>query len=179
MSRKFDYTTKARTFALRFPKLNHIAIQATFWTYAFILFSVIIHFNTISLRESYSIEIPTSFGSSVIMSLILGIFYGVILGYVDIIFERSKIKNWSLGLIFILRILVYCFVLIAAIEFTRNLLWELLIVPHFFKNLAPLINHQSWKYLFYSLTIYTFVMSAAITFINLMNNRPQSPGNQK
>lgn len=171
MPKKFDYTANARAFALRFPKLNHIAIQVTFWTYAFLLFATIIHFNTKSLSESYSINIPLSFGSSIILSLIMGTFYGVILGYVDIFIERSKIKNWSLGLIFLLRILVYSFVLVAAIEFTRNILWELLIIPHFFKDLAPLINHQSWKYFFYSLAIYTIVMSAAITFINLMNKK--------
>ena len=75
MTKKFDYTTKARAFALRFPKVNHIAIQVTFWTYAFLLFASIIHFNTKSISESYSIQIPLSFGSSIILSLVMGTLY--------------------------------------------------------------------------------------------------------
>ena len=171
IEKKFDYTTKARAFALRFPKLNHITIQVTFWIFAFLLLSTIIHLNSLSLIKSYSLQIPLSFGSSVILSAIIGLIYGVILGYVDILIERGFLKRKTLGFIILIRSLIYLLVIIGVTSFIKYVLWEQVIIPHYFKDLVPIVNSLTWKYTFYLIMIYTIVMSAAISFINQMNKK--------
>ncbi len=171
MPKRFDYTTKARAFALRFPTLNHVSIQVSFWIIAFILLSTIIHLTSLSLVNTYSLPIPVSFGVAVLMSLITGFIYGTILGFIDIIIERGFIQRWSLGLIILLRSVIYFIVLIGMISFVRYVLWELVIYPYFFKDSISTMNNLIWKYYFFILLIYTIVMAAVISFINQMNKK--------
>ena len=93
MPKKFDYTSRARRIALRFPVFNYIAIQVNFWILAFLLLSIIIHFTSLSLADSYSLPLPASFLPSLLMSIIIGIIYGSFLGLVDIIFEKGYFKH--------------------------------------------------------------------------------------
>jgi len=65
MPNKFDYTTRARAIALRFPKLNHISIQVNFWTVAFFLLNAIIYLTSLSFLTSYSLPITLSFTPSI------------------------------------------------------------------------------------------------------------------
>jgi adenylate cyclase len=171
MSKTFDYTTWARNFVFKFPKFTYVSIQVNFWIFAFLFLALIIHLNSLSLIKSYSLQIPLSFGSSIVISVIGGIIYGVILGYVDILIERGFLKRKALGFIILIRSLIYLAVIIAVISFTRYVLWEKVIIPHYFKDLVPIANDLTWKYLFYLLVVYTLVMSVAISFINQMNKK--------
>jgi adenylate cyclase len=171
MPKRFDYTTRARAIALRFPTFNHIAIQVNFWIIAFLLLSAIIHLASLSLVASYSLQIPLSFAPAVLMSFIIGIIYGTILGFIDIIIERGYFQRWSLGLIILLRSIIYFFVLIGMISFIRYILWELVITPHFYEGEMPITNNLIWEYYFYILLVYTMFMAAVISFINQMNKK--------
>ena len=171
MSNKFNYTNFARSITFRFPTLTHISIQVNFWIFSFLLLSAIIHLNTLTTIESYSLQIPTSFGSSVLMSFIAGIIYGVALGFIDIWIEKGFLRHKALGLIILFRILIYLLIIIGMTAFTRYVLWEKLILPHFFKENIPSSNNITMRYFFYLLLIYTFAMSIVINFINQMNKK--------
>ena len=88
MSKKLDYTSWARKFAFKFPIFTYVSIQVNFWIFAFLFLSIIIHLNSLLLIRSYSLQIPLSFGSSVIIAVTGGLIYGVVLGFVDILMER-------------------------------------------------------------------------------------------
>lgn len=171
MPKKFDYTTQARKIALRFPIFNHISIQVNFWIIAFLLLSFIVHLTTLSLSNSYSLNIPISFLPSVIMSIIIGFVYGTSLGFVDIILKKGFFQRWPLGLIILLRGIIYYVVLIAMMVFIRYVVWQLLIIPHFFGGSSPLNTNLTWKYFFYIILIYTAVATSIISFINQMNKK--------
>jgi adenylate cyclase len=171
MPKKFDYTTRARKIALRFPVLNHISIQINFWILAFLLLSFIIHFTTLSLSNSYALKLPASFLPSVIMSIIIGIIYGTSIGFVDIILDKGYFQRWPLGLIILLRGVIYYIILIAMMTFIRYIVWQLFILPYFFDGSSPFATNLTWKYFFYIILIYSAVSTAIISFINQMNKK--------
>ena len=76
-----------------------------------------------------------------------------------------------MGLVIIIRALVYFAVIDLVMLFIRNVVWDLLIVPRFFDGISPLENSLSWKYYFYLLLIFTPVMALLMSFINLMNEK--------
>ena len=123
MPKNFDYTTQVRRFALRHPVLNHIAIQVNFWSIAFLLLSFIIHFTILSIKDSYSLQIPVSFLSSVLISIFLGLVYGTTLGLVDIFIEKGFFQRWPLGAIILLRGGIYYVILIVVLSIVRYVIW--------------------------------------------------------
>jgi len=171
MHKNFDYTTQARKIALRYPVLNHISIQVNFWILAFLLLSIIVHFTSLSLANSYSLKLQTSFLPSLFMSIIIGLIYGVSLGFVDIILKKGYFKRWPLGLIILLRGIIYYIVLIAMLSFIRYVVWKLFILPFFFAGSSPFGTNLTWKYFYYIVLIYTAVSTGIIGFINQMNKK--------
>jgi adenylate cyclase len=171
MPKKFDYTTQVRRFALRHPVLNHIAIQVNFWTISFILLGFIIHFTILSIKDSYLLQIPVSFLSSVLISIFLGLVYGTILGLIDIILEKGVFQRWPLGAIILLRSSIYYVILIVMISFVRFILWEQIVIPYFYEGNSPITTSLTWRYYFYITLVYTAVAAGIISFINLMNNK--------
>ncbi|MGD8306652.1 MAG: adenylate/guanylate cyclase domain-containing protein [Ignavibacteria bacterium] len=171
MSKKFDYTALARKMVFRFPVLSHIAVQVNFWICAFLLLGLIIHLNSLMIIKSNSLQIPVSFGSTIILALLIGLIYGVIFGSVDILIDRGFLRRNILGFIIIIKSLIYTLVVIGVTIFIRYVLWEKVIVPHYFKNIGPMVNEQTWEYVFYVILIYTLAMSITISFINQMNKK--------
>jgi len=171
MPKKFDYTTRVRRFALRHPVLNHIAIQVNFWTISFILLGFIIHFTILSIKDSYSLQIPVSFLSSVLISIFLGLVYGTILGLIDIILEKGVFQRWPLGAIILLRSTVYIVILIIMLSFVRFIIWEQIVIPFFYDGISPITTNLTWRYYFYITLVHTAVAAGIISFINQMNNK--------
>ena len=171
MRNKFEYTSKARGFALRYPRFNYVAIQVNFWIFAFLLLATIIYLNSISLSKSYSLEIPLSLSLSFITSIILGLIFGITLGSIDVLIEKSFLKQKSLGFIILIRSLIYLLVLICSLSLVKIMLWKPFVINHFFKDMDPTIAHRTWIYVFYIFLLYSLAMSLVITFINLMNKK--------
>jgi hypothetical protein len=160
MPKNFDYNTQARKMALRFPVLSHIVIKVNFWILAFLLLSIIIDFTALSLAVSHSFQLKVSFLPSVLTSIIIGVIYGISLGLVDISLEKGYFQLWPMGLIILLRGIIYYIVLIAMMSFIRYVVWELIIIPHFFVDTSLLTTNLTWKYFFYIVLIYTAVTAA-------------------
>jgi adenylate cyclase len=175
MPNKFDYTSQARKIALKFPVFNHVSIQVNFWILAFLLLSFITHTTALSISSSYSLQLPTSYIPSILISIIIGIIYGTSLGFVDILLGKGYIQRWPMGVIILLRGVIYYIVLIAMMLFIRYIVWQLLIVPYFFDGSSPfrtdLTWDLTWKYFFYILLVYTAISTAIISFINQMNKK--------
>jgi adenylate cyclase len=171
MPKKFDYTTQARKMAFRFPVFTRISIQINFWIISFTFLLAIIHLSALSLSVTFGFPAQTSFLPSLIMACISGIIYGIILGYVDIFLEKGFLKNLSMGLMILFRTLIYFAIVILVMIFTRNVVWKMLIVPHFFGGASPFENNLVWHYFFYIMLIFTPLMATLMSFINLMNQK--------
>jgi adenylate cyclase len=142
-----------------------------FWILAFLLLSAMIHFSSLSLAVSNDLPMQTSFIPPLIISFISGIFYGIVLGMIDIILEGGYFKRWPLGLVLLFRGLIYFIVIEVSLFIIRTFVWQLLIVPNFFGGESPFDNSLSWDYFFYMMLIFTPVMATLMSFINLMNQK--------
>ena len=165
------YTQKARAFALRYPKLNFILTQINFWIIAFILLVIILNLDRTSTSKMFDIQIRITYGSSSLTAIIGGILYGIILGFMDIWIDQSSLKNRSMGLIILIRVVAYLLIVIAVISFVRYILWELFINPYLIESRISAEADIAWKYLSFILLAFTLFLSPIITFINLMNRK--------
>lgn len=171
MPRQFDYTTRARKMAFKFPVFTFISIQVNYWIVAFLLFSVIMHFTTLLIDQINPLSFAISFKPALLVSIILGLLFGVILGFLDILVEKSGMKRWSLGLIILLRIITYPILLFSIVHFMRFVILDWLIAPFFPEASIMIENQGNWRYFAQMLLIYTAVMAGGISFINQMNKK--------
>ena len=103
MLKNFNYTLKARAFALKYPTLNFVLIQINFWIVAFVLLFTIIHLNTRATYSLFGVDNSFPYWLNLAFALISGIFYGTALGFVDILIEKYQKKNLSLGRILLMQ----------------------------------------------------------------------------
>lgn len=171
MFSKLDYTTRARKLAYRFPKLSYVLIQVNFWIIAYFLFSTITHLNSLYLSEFNDLAFPLAFELVIINSLIMGILFGTLLGFTDLLIDRLSFGNMSAGLIILLKVIAYPIVLIIILGIVRYVFADW-INSYFDSDYTELIDNEvTWTSLFWSLLIYTAFMAAIISFINQMNNK--------
>jgi adenylate cyclase len=121
--------------------------------------------------DSYAINISSSYWPGVIISITIGILFGTIIGFLDLTLEKNYFRKWSLGAIIFTKAFLYGLILLALLHFTRYVLWQQLLVPHFFEGNFPITTRLTWKYYTYILLIYSSVAAGIISFINLMNKK--------
>ena len=170
MNTTFDYTTLARSFALKHPRTNFMAIQINFWVIAFVILTLVIYLISHAMSRAFAVQIPLVFLPSFIMSMIGAVFYGVALGISDQWMEKH-LKGKSLGAVILAQSATYLLVLVGMMTITRFIVWEYLIVPLFFNGTSPIADESAWGFYTYVLMVYTFPMGLVISFINQMNKK--------
>lgn len=171
MKTSFDYTTSARNFALKHPRLNFILIQTNFWIAAYLVLAIILYLNTKAITLAYNLDISVSIVPGIVVAIIAGLFFGIMLGFADGLIEKHYKKGVCLGRMIFYQGLIYFIVLLTLKVITRFILWEYLILPIFFNNISPISEHVLWSYYSYILVTYTFTMALVISFINQMNKK--------
>ena len=171
MPARFDYTTQARGFTLRYPLLAYTLIQINFWIIAYVLFTTILYFSQRGVALTYNADIPVLFLPGFWSSIIAGIIYGSCLGIIDWRFEKTINRRLSMGLIILLRSLLYFFVLLLLLAFMRYILWERILLVYFYADAGFRFSDEGWNNLFINVGIYSLVMAPAISFINQMNKK--------
>ena len=169
MIKDFNYTTRARAFALKYPTLSFILIQINFWIFAFLILMTIMHLNSLATYSSLSIEYNYPYTILVIYSFIAGALYGVTLGFIDVLIEKHHDRSLSLGRIILMQGLTYYILIIVLMLITRYVIWEYIIINYIPENKT--VSHQAWKYYYWITLIYTFAMAMVISFINQMNKK--------
>ncbi|MDX1699841.1 MAG: adenylate/guanylate cyclase domain-containing protein [Melioribacteraceae bacterium] len=167
----FNYTTRARAFALKHPKLSFILIQVNFWTAAFLLLITILHLNKLATLSSLSVDENFPFVFMIIYAVVAGLLYGVTLGFVDVAIEKYHNRNLSLGRIMFMQGITYYVLIIILMLFSRYVIWDLLLVQYLPPNLSMTLDHDVWRYYYWIVLIYTFAMAMVISFINQMNKK--------
>ena len=171
MSGTFEYTTFARSIAHRFPRATFVAIQINFWVISFFFLALFSHFLTMATERALGVQIVGPFLPYLTMSLIGGLFYGVALGFADQWIETHLLKSRSLGVAILSRAMIYFLVLLAMVAFSRYVVWEYLILPHYFDGVSPIADESTWKYYALTLMVFTLPLGFVISFINQMNKK--------
>lgn len=171
MFKNFNYTIKAKAFALKYPTFNFIMIQVNFWIVAFVLLFSIIHLNTRATYSLFGVEKNFPYWLNLLFALFSGIFYGTALGFVDILIEKYQKKNLSLGKILLLQGITYYLLIVSMMVFSRFVLWEYIIKDYIPEEYLSNITPTVWKSYYWIVLLYTFAMALVISFINQMNKK--------
>ncbi len=171
MTARFDYTTRAREIAYKYPRFNYIGTQVNFWMIAFVLLSTINHLNTDFLRQISPEIYEFPYSIVLITSLTMGIIFGIITGTIDLLIDRSRFRRLSVGMIILIKAVTYPLILAGITAFSRFLFTGVISSYIGVEMVKMFDNHHSWGYIYISILIYTSFMGAVISFINLMNSK--------
>ena len=169
MGKNFEYTTLAHRYTARFPVLTYIGTQANFWIIANTLLVVIVHLHWQIIIRSYKIPVDVSFGSTLLIGVILGVLYGVVLGLVGYYLDRKFSRNQGLGKVIVFKTLTSLGVLILMLMLLRYVFFDPLF--SLFKISAPALSEESWPLVFFLLGVYYFFMTLVISFVNQVNKK--------
>ncbi|HET6544003.1 MAG TPA: hypothetical protein VFG46_26130, partial [Chryseolinea sp.] len=87
MQKKSDYTTLAHRYTAQFPLLTYVGTQTNFWIIANILLAVILNFHSLILGQSFGLP-ASRFGPVLLIATLLGVLYGLSLGFAGYYLER-------------------------------------------------------------------------------------------
>ena len=170
MSAKFDYTSSVRRFATKHPALSYVGIQINFWVIANALMGMVIHFHSIYIAEAFDVPIHSRIKPIILLSVLLGILYGTVLGTTDYYLDKHYFKKISLGKIFIVKTIIslgmslFVFGILSTISFEMD-------IPSLLPSKTIFANMQPWKYMFYLFMIFYLLMTLLIGFINQVNKK--------
>ena len=174
MSKKFEYTTLAHRYTARFPILTYVGTQANFWIIANILLAIIMDLQSQMISQTYKIPVAGKFGTTVVISIILGALYGIALGLTGYYLDREIFRKLALGKVILFKTVISLGVLISILALLRYVFFDFLVSPSL-RTQGITLNEESWRMLFFLLVIYYFFMTLIISFINQVN-RKYGPG---
>jgi adenylate cyclase len=168
MPRKFDYTTRARRMALKYPLLSDIGTQITYWIFAFSLYFTLVNYISKAVASLFDLNAKTHMTENIIISVIGGIVFGTVLGLIDFYIERKFVRR-SLGLELLVKYFLYAIAWFIVVPVARNV--GLAIDAKFIDNASVNYTKHFFSNMGLSGTIFTMVMIAGISFIKQMNNK--------
>lgn len=171
MKFKINYTSNARKYAFRHPLISAILIQINFWILSFLLLSFILHFASLGFSVVYNVKVPISIKPIVIISLFMGFFYGLILGFSDFFFYRKWFKGKSTGILILLKSIFYFLVMVLMFLFVKEIIWQRFLLPTYFVDTNFRLPEKAWNYYFKMTLVYVFFMSIVISFITQLNTK--------
>ena len=167
---QLDYTQRARRFSHRFPLLNSMLIQINFWVPANMVLAVLLHFMYLSVNENIRLPLPPRLGPTLLIGIIIGILYGAVLGITEYFLEKQFFRKRSLGITFLLKLVISLLTLTFLFGLIRFVLFDKFVLPMMLKGMSPL-SDGSWKYMFFIFLVYYFLMACVITFITQVNKK--------
>jgi adenylate cyclase len=169
MSTKFEYTTLAHRYTARFPVLTYVGTQTNFWIIANIFLATIFHFQSQIISQTYKIPVAERFGTVLLISVMLGVVYGVTLGLTGYYLDRALFRKQALGKVILLKTLISLGVLLLILSLLRYVFFDPSISTSLLSGFT--LNETSWRSLFFLLVIYYFFMNLIISFINQINKK--------
>ncbi len=167
---QLDYTQRARRFTVRYPFLNSLLLQIIFWIPANMVLALLLHFTYLSVNENVVMPLPPQLGPTMVIGIIIGILYGAVLGSTEYFLEKQFFRKRSLGITFLLKLVVSLLTLSFLFGLVRFVLFEKLVLPMVQQEKSPL-SDASWRYTFYIFLVYYFLMACVITFITQVNKK--------
>ena len=170
MYKEFEYTTIANRFTGKFPFLAYVGIQVNFWVLANLLLVIIFNFYNKIVGQAYGIPIGDQVSNMVWIAILLGGIYGVCLGILGYMLEKTFFSKLSLGKIILVKAVSALSLLFLLLWLLRFVFFESWMRPSLYTT-GNELNENSWKYLFYLLLTYYFFITLVVSFINQVNNK--------
>lgn len=165
---------RATRWAYRWPRLTTVGIQVNFWVFTNVLLAVINWTVMYATQGMYANVSPPPLLPICLMAASAGVFYGTLLGVIDILLDQHPNWQGSLGRRILLRAVFYTLIFIATAALTVLSFEHLLIdtgiikLPH---TITP-ENRFRWALTFVPTTL---VGNFLISFIR-QTNRSFGPG---
>jgi len=169
MSSQPDYTSRAQRITTRFPLLTFLSIQVVFWIFANLLLALMMYFHAQAISVTYGIKAIVSFVPILMVSLAMGILYGLSLGLLDFYLRKNLFKKKSFARLLLLKTIISFFMLTLVVLLLHAVFYELF--KPIFSNAARMPVPAAWNSFYAALGIYYFFMTLLISFINQMNRR--------
>lgn len=164
-----DYASASRRFVTRFPLLEHIVVQTTFWIAANVLLVVILHLQSLIIGEAVKLQVATRFGPTLLVAVSLGFLQGLLLAFPDYYLHRTTFRKLPLGIVILIR---------TGLSLLTTIAILLLIVFLFDNYLEATIQNdtfsltrKSWQYLLCLLIVYYLVMTILISYMNQVKKK--------
>jgi adenylate cyclase len=169
MSKNFDYTATAQRYSARFPLLTYLGTQINFWVIANVLLGVVMHLQALRINSTPGLPGSNELTPIIVISIIVGILYGICLGLTDYYLDKNIYKKQPLGRVILFKTVTSFVVLVLLLFFIRIVLSDQFIPSS--NNSSDFTSDKWWEYLFYQLVIYYFFMTLVISFINQVNKK--------
>lgn len=164
-----DYTSRAQLITARFPLFTFLSIQITFWMFANLLLALMMYFHAQAISVTYQVGAMVSFVPILMVSLIMGIFYGLSLGLIDFYLRKSLFKKKSFSSLLILKTVISFFILTLIVLLLYFVFYDFF--KPVFSNAGRMPVRAAWNSFYLTIAIYYFFMTVMISFINQMNRR--------
>jgi adenylate cyclase len=168
MADKVDHMRHGRRGLLRLPALKYVLMQIVFWIIAYVFLAIISYM--LLMTAGPFLNAKTSLSANIVIAVFLGFFNGIATGLADRFFERRLFQNKSLGIIFLIKSVIYFIVFVILVSFVRYAFYPYLL-DKIFNDSSPAIIQESWDYFFYFLLIFNIVAGLLISFINQVNKK--------
>lgn len=170
MGKSFQYTTLAHRYTAKFPLITFIGIQVNFWILANILLVVIVRLYMHVVSELFKIPVPGGWAIPLFVAVLLGIMYGIGLGFAGYYLDRRFFKKIPLGKALLLKTFVSITLFVIVFYLFRYVLYDQFVSSSLTAE-GVVLNDSAWNYLFLLLLIYYSVMTLVISFINQVQNK--------
>jgi adenylate cyclase len=168
LPKTFNYTSRAKRFALKYPLLSDIGIQIFYWVFAFLLYFILVNHISKGVASLFDLNAEVHMTENVIIAVIGAAVYGTILGLIDFYIERRFVRR-SLGLELIAKFSLYAVSWFLIMGTTRII--GLAVEAKFIDNASVEYTNVFFSNFGAASTIYAIVMIAGISFIKQMNNK--------
>lgn len=168
---RLNYTAKARRYAFEHPLLSGILIQIIFWIIAFLLLGYLLHLSYLSFATMHGLKMNVSISPTLLISLIMGVSYGLLLGCSDYYLYRKWSKGVSIGTMILLKSTFNFLIMLLLFLFIKNIAWKEFLRSEYFNSANFSLSERVWEYYFYLALIYVLFMSIVISFIMQLNRR--------
>ncbi|MDX1699255.1 MAG: adenylate/guanylate cyclase domain-containing protein [Melioribacteraceae bacterium] len=168
MSFSFDYTTRAKKFALRYPLLTDIGLQIIFWIIAFLLYFTLVNFIAKAVSSLFDTNTIVHISENILIALIGAVVFGILLGMIDFYVER-RLRRRSFGLELLVKFSLYVITWFAVGVLTRNI--GVALEAKFIEGTPLEYGQMFFRNMGTASSIYAVAMIMVISFIKQMNTK--------
>jgi adenylate cyclase len=158
-------------FTKRFPLGSYLLKQILFWVIANSCLAIIMHLYGLANDYNYGQHLQKRMLlPSLMLGLIVGIFFGSTLGLTDYLFDKKNIRGWSLGKIILLKAALSLVLFFILFSLFRFVLFRVVYLPNVVEQ-QLLLNEKTSRISLYFFLFYYFLAGIIIAFFNQVNHK--------
>jgi adenylate cyclase len=169
-NKNLSYNSVARKMANRYPLVNEIITQVTFWVISYVVLSVIIFFARHSIIRAFNIPVELKLWPYAINSALMGLLFGFIVGTLEHYLQKRLLYDMKVSRIMLIKAIISIAVLYVVFLFRKHVLYGLIVAPAI-DSRPELNSNVIWQELFEIIIVYTAFMSLVLNFMKEVNKK--------